>query len=189
MKEVSKFLALILRHRPDAGGLTLDPEGWAPVEDVLAAVRRRHGASFGRAELEQLVHTNDKKRYAFDESGTRIRASQGHSVAVDLKLEPVPPPRLLYHGSVSRFLDSILGEGLRPGQRRHVHLSSDVETAAKVGSRRSGGLVILEIASGTLAAEGHAFYKSANGVWLTDAVPARYLRVVEAPVTSCPPGR
>ena len=176
MKQVSKYLALILRHNPQAGGLTLDEAGWAPVEAVLAAVQKRFGP-FTRDDLETLVRDNDKKRYAFDETGTRIRASQGHSVAVELGLEPVAPPPFLWHGTKRAFLPSILAEGLKPGKRRHVHLSADVETAQKVGDRRSGETVILRIRSGEMAHDRHAFYRSANGVWLADAVPPEFIDV------------
>ena len=173
VNRVSKYLALILRHRPDAGGLSLDPHGWADVEAVVDAVRGRFGA-FDRAQLQELVLFNDKKRYAFDDSGTRIRASQGHSVPVELGLEPSDPPALLYHGTSERALPSILDQGLVKGKRHHVHLSPDVETARKVGSRRGGPPVTLEVRSGEM--RDYNFYQSANSVWLTDHVPPLYLR-------------
>ncbi len=156
MKRISKYLALILRHRPEAGGLRLDARGWADVEAVLDAVRARFGG-FDRAQLQELVLTNDKKRYAFDDSGTRIRASQGHSVPVELGLEPTEPPSLLYHGTSERALPSILDQGLVKGRRHHVHLSPDVETARKVGSRRGGPSVTLEVRSGEM--RGHSFFR------------------------------
>ena len=177
-KGVSKFLALILRHNPEAAGLALDGEGWADVEQVLAAVRRRFG-DFDRARLEEVVRTNDKQRYAFDETGERIRANQGHSVAVDLGLEASEPPPLLYHGTAARFLPSILREGLMRGKRHHVHLSPDVATAMKVGSRRGGETAIIEVRSGEM--RGRSFFRSANGVWLTDHVPPEFLFVLEKP--------
>jgi putative RNA 2'-phosphotransferase len=180
LRAVSKYLALILRHKPEAAGLRLDAQGWAPVAEVLAAVQRRFGA-FSHAELEELVRTNDKQRYAFDETGDRIRASQGHSVAVELDLEPAAPPALLYHGTVDRFLDSILKQGLVKGRRHHVHLSGDEETARKVGGRRAGETVILAVRAGEMAAAGHGFYRSANGVWLTDRVPPDYLAPLSTP--------
>ena len=176
VKAVSKYLALVLRHKPEAAGLVLDAEGWAPVDDVLRAVRRRFGA-FSGADLQELVRSNDKQRYALDETGTRIRASQGHSVQVELGLEPVAPPPLLYHGTAARFLPSILDRGLVKGKRHHVHLSGDIETARKVGARRSGETAILEVRAADMAAAGHLFYRSANGVWLTEAVPPRWLAV------------
>ena len=177
---LSRRMSLVLRHRPEDAGLTLDAQGWVPVEDVLAALAKRF-PGFGRADLEVLVETNDKKRYAFDETGTRIRASQGHSVAVELDLEPLAPPPILYHGTVDRFLPSILAEGLVKGSRHHVHLSADTATALKVGSRRAGGTVILEVKAGEMAAAGHAFFRSANGVWLTDHVPPPYLGLSTPP--------
>jgi putative RNA 2'-phosphotransferase len=177
-KHISKFLALILRHKPGVGGLTLDHEGWASVDAVLAAACSRFG-NFSRPQLEELVRSNDKQRYAFDETGERIRASQGHSVAVDLKLEPVRPPPLLYHGTAERFLASILREGLVKGRRHHVHLSPDLETAANVGARRGERSVVLEVRSGEMSR--HAFFRSANGVWLTDHVPPDYLSPISTP--------
>jgi putative RNA 2'-phosphotransferase len=170
VKAVSKYLALVLRHKPEAAGLVLDAQGWAPVPEVLAAVQRRFGA-FSREELEALVRSNDKQRYALDETGTRIRASQGHSVEVELGLQPVAPPPVLYHGTAVRFLPSILEEGLVKGKRHHVHLSGDMETARTVDARRAGETVILEVRAAEMAAAGHLFYRSANGVWLTEAVP------------------
>lgn len=173
MTRISKYLALILRHRPDAGGLELDAQGWADVDAVVEAVRARFGA-FDRAQLQRLVLTNDKQRYAFDDSGTRLRANQGHSVPVELGLDPVEPPSLLYHGTSERALPSILDQGLVKGRRHHVHLSPDVETARKVGSRRGGPPVILEVRSGDM--RDYSFFRSGNGVWLTHHVPPLYLR-------------
>ena len=178
MKQISKFLALILRHKPEAGGLTLDEQGWADADHVIAAAARRFGG-FDRAALEELVRTNDKSRYAFDETGTRIRASQGHSVAIDLDLQPVEPPPVLYHGTTSRFLGSILRQGLVKGKRHHVHLSADVETALKVGARRGGETVVLAVAGGEM--KDRLFFLSANGVWLTNHVPPEYLRPISTP--------
>ncbi|HEY5723042.1 MAG TPA: RNA 2'-phosphotransferase [Allosphingosinicella sp.] len=180
LKQVSKFLALILRHKPEAGGLSLDPEGWAPVDAVLAAVRARFGA-FGREDLGELVRTNDKKRYAFDGSGTRIRASQGHSIGVDLGLRPTEPPPLLYHGTTRRFLASILASGLVRGKRHHVHLSEDQETATIVGARRAGETIVLAVDSGAMHADGHLFFLSANRVWLTNSVPPEFLKLADLP--------
>lgn len=178
MIRISRFLALILRHNPAAGRLRLDAEGWADVEDVLAAVRRKFG-SFSPDDLARLVETDGKRRYALSADGRKIRASQGHSVDIDLGLAPVDPPPLLYHGTKRQFLESILTEGLRPGKRRHVHLSADVETAQKVGDRRAGETVILTVRCGDM--EDHPFYLSANGVWLTDHVPPSCLDTVASP--------
>ena len=170
---VSKYLAKYLRHAPHELGLTLQPGGWVPVDDLLAAADE-HGFPITYDELVECVETNDKRRFAFDGTGDLIRANQGHSVEVDLHLEEREPPEVLYHGTVERFLPSILAEGLNKGKRHHVHLSKDVETARKVGARR-GKPVILEVAAGRMHRDGHTFLLSANGVWLTDAVPPAYL--------------
>ena len=161
----------MLRHRPDSVGLALDDAGWVDVDDLLAALR------ISRPQLDEVVARNDKQRFAFDGSGTRIRASQGHSVAVDLGYDPVRPPGELFHGTAERFLPAILTEGLRPGNRHAVHLSADVGTARRVGARR-GRPVVLRVDAAALAAEGSVFTRSANGVWLVDVVPPRHLTVV-----------
>ncbi|MFJ7217226.1 RNA 2'-phosphotransferase [Amycolatopsis sp. NPDC098790] len=165
---ISKRLARHLRHDPAAIGLTLSPDGWAPVEQLLRALK------ITREQLDEVVETNNKRRFAFDETGTRIRASQGHSVDVDLGLADAVPPDVLYHGTVAKFLDAILREGLRPMNRHAVHLSATVDTARVVGARR-GKPVILRVDAAGMAAAGHAFQVSANGVWLTAAVPPEYL--------------
>jgi putative RNA 2'-phosphotransferase len=173
--KVSKYLAKHLRHQPERIGLTLDPGGWAGVGDLLRAAAA-HGFPITRDELDHVVATNDKKRYEFDASGERIRASQGHSIEVDLDLPVVEPPAVLYHGTVGRFLDTIRREGLKPMNRHHVHLSPDRETATRVGARR-GRAIVLTVHSGRMAAAGHEFRVSANGVWLVDAVPPRFLTI------------
>jgi putative RNA 2'-phosphotransferase len=164
----SKRLSYVLRHHPESAGLTLDEHGWAAVDDLLAALR------LTRAELDDVVALNDEQRYAFDGSGTRIRASQGHSVAVDLGYAPAVPPDELFHGTVERFLPAIRTEGLRPGARHAVHLSTDRETAERVGARR-GSPVVLRVDAAAMVRDGIAFTHSANGVWLADAVPPQYL--------------
>jgi putative RNA 2'-phosphotransferase len=169
----SKRLSFILRHRPDSIGLALDEAGWVDVDALLDALAA-HGLRLTRADLEQVVATNDKRRFAFDETGTRIRASQGHSVRVELGYDDEPPPAELFHGTVERFLPAILAEGLRPRRRHAVHLSPDVATARTVGGRR-GRPVVLRVDAAAMAADGFHFSRSANGVWLTDAVPPRYL--------------
>ena len=169
----SKFLALILRHQPESVGLTLESEGWAPIEDVLAACRKKNRAlSF--EELEILLALGEKKRYSLDETRTKIRANQGHSTDVELTFEERTPPALLFHGTVDRFLPSIFAEGLKPGSRHHVHLTENLETARKVGARR-GKPVVLTVNAEAMTSAGHRFYVSENDVWLTDAVPPEFL--------------
>jgi putative RNA 2'-phosphotransferase len=153
--------------------LTLQPGGWASVDDLLAASERA-GFTISYDELIECVETNDKKRYSFDDAGDLIRANQGHSVEVDLQLEEKQPPDVLYHGTVERFMASIMAEGLKKGKRRHVHLSRDVETAHKVGSRR-GKPIILQVDAKRMHNQGYKFFLSVNGVWLTDSVPSAFL--------------
>lgn len=173
---ISKFLSKHLRHKPDALGLTLQAGGWVMVDDLLASCARI-GFTISYDELIECVETNDKKRFSFNDTGEMIRANQGHSVEVDLKLEAKIPPEILYHGTVERFLASILAEGLKKGKRHHVHLSKETETARKVGARR-GKPVILEVAAGMMHAQGILFFESVNGVWLTDAVPCEFIKVL-----------
>ncbi|MFP3963160.1 RNA 2'-phosphotransferase [Actinomadura fulvescens] len=173
--KVSKYLARHLRHRPERIGLTLDPAGWANVDELLAAAAR-HDFPITRAELDHVVATNDKRRYAFDETGERVRASQGHSIEVELDLPVTPPPAVLYHGTVGAALAAIRREGLRPMSRHAVHLSPDRETATRVGARR-GRPVVLVVDSARMAVDGHEFRVSANGVWLAASVPPAYLLI------------
>ena len=175
---ISKYLSLVLRHNPAAAGITLDAEGWVRVEELLAGAAR-HGHSFTRAELEEVVLNSEKQRFALSPDAQRIRANQGHSVSVDLGLTPQTPPEILYHGTVERFISSIMLDGLDKRSRQHVHLSLDVATATRVGSRR-GNPIILKIAAACMHADGFHFFCSANGVWLTERVPPEYIsRVVE----------
>jgi putative RNA 2'-phosphotransferase len=171
---VSKCVSKYLRHEPEALGLTLEPGGWVPVADLLAGAAKI-GFPITREELDQVVAENDKQRFSFDDTRTKIRANQGHSTEVDLQLRVVEPPGQLFHGTVGKFLDAILAEGLKKMDRHDVHLSKDVETATKVGQRR-GKPVILVIESGQMAADGFKFRVSDNGVWLTDHVPPKYIR-------------
>ncbi len=173
LTRASKYLALRLRHKPDEVGLAMSPDGWVDVEALLRAAAR-DGMAIDRDELRAVVATNNKQRYEFDGTGRRIRARQGHSVAVDLGLEARVPPDVLYHGTARRFLDQILVEGLRPMGRHHVHLSVDPATAVNVGGRR-GAPVVLAVQAGRMFASGHHFWMSANGVWLTLAVPAEFI--------------
>jgi putative RNA 2'-phosphotransferase len=173
LTRISKFLSLVLRHDPGKIGLTLDGQGWAEVDELIACAGR-HGRRLDRSIVERVVATNDKKRFALSEDGRKIRASQGHSVEVDLALEPRTPPEVLFHGTATRFLDSIRARGLMAGSRNHVHLSSDEATAVKVGSRH-GRPVVLRVRAGEMARSGVAFYLSDNGVWLTEHVDAGFL--------------
>lgn len=175
---ISKFLSLILRHEPERVGLKLDSAGWVGVSELLDAVGR-HGLALTLEELKDVVETNDKKRFAFSGDGKRIRASQGHSVEVDLQYEPTIPPEFLYHGTPERFVESIRRTGLNKGERHHVHLSLNPETAIKVGQRR-GKPVVLTIASGDMHRAGHVFYRSANNVWLVECVPAEFIQLHHA---------
>jgi putative RNA 2'-phosphotransferase len=172
-RRISKSLSYWLRHKPDAAGLTLDHAGWAPVDQVLAALARA-GLTDRRDELEQVVATNDKARFEFSDDARLIRARQGHSLTVDLDWPLADPPEPLFHGTVDRFLDAILRDGLKPMARHHVHLSPDIATAQAVGARR-GKAIVLRVAAGEMARAGHQFRLSANGVWLTATVPPPFL--------------
>jgi putative RNA 2'-phosphotransferase len=174
--KISKFLSLVLRHRPDAVGLELEEGGWADVEKLIAACARR-GTDFTFAELCEVVATNDKKRFAFDESKRRIRAGQGHSIEAGIEFEEAVPPEVLYHGTPEKTVGAILTEGLKKMNRHHVHLSADAETARKVGARR-GRPVVFEIETGKMLAAGFKFYLSANNVWLTESVPPEFLEML-----------
>ena len=162
-----------LRHRPEELGLALMPGGWVEVDALLAASAQR-GISISRGELEEVVTRNDKKRFAFDESGTLIRAQQGHSAPVDLELEPARPPELLYHGTPERNLVAITRDGLLKMRRHHVHLSTDEAMARAVGARR-GRPVVLAVHAEKMHRDRYVFYRSGNGVWLVQQVPPRYL--------------
>ncbi|MEU6712141.1 RNA 2'-phosphotransferase [Nonomuraea sp. NPDC046802] len=172
MVRISKYLAKHLRHNPQRIGITLDAGGWVPV-DVLLRAAAEHGFPIKAEELREVVAANDKRRYAVEDG--RIRASQGHSVPVELGLPLLEPPEVLYHGTIGRFVAAIKKEGLRPMNRHHVHLSPDRETATRVGARR-GVPVVLVVAAGTMHGDGHPFRRSDNGVWLADLVPPAYLR-------------
>ncbi len=172
--EISKFLSWVLRHEPQAIGLTLDPEGWADL-DVLVAAAAAYGQALDQATIDRVVETNDKKRFSISSDGLSIRAAQGHSTdQVAITYPPVPPPAVLFHGTATRFLESIRAEGLRPQSRHYVHLSATAETAMAVG-RRHGAPVLLEVLSGAMHRAGMVFHRADNGVWLTRAVPAEFL--------------
>lgn len=169
----SRFLSLVLRHKPQSIGLELDRAGWADI-DALIARAAAHGVALTRDDITQIVATNDKQRFALDADGRRIRANQGHSVDIDLGLAPATPPARLYHGTAEAALPAIRAEGLTPRRRRHVHLSLDETTARKVGSRH-GRPVVLGVRAGAMQAAGEVFYLSANGVWLTAAVAPAFI--------------
>lgn len=171
--KISKRLSFVLRHDPDAIGIKLDAQGWTPVRDLLAALRK-DGMRLDEARLRYVVETNDKRRFTLSEDGQRIRAAQGHSIEVDLGLAPMEPPAVLYHGTAAASLDSIWASGILPKSRQQVHLSGDRETAMKVGSRHGRAVVLVVDAAG-MAAAGHTFCRADNGVWLTDQVPSAFL--------------
>jgi putative RNA 2'-phosphotransferase len=171
--KISKLLSLALRHQPDSLGITLDAQGWTPV-DILLSKLKKAGHPLTRDELQTLVDTNDKKRFTLSEDGRTIRAAQGHSVDVSLGLEPSTPPDVLFHGTATANLDSIFEKGLLAGGRQQVHLSTDRDTAVKVGTRH-GRPVVLTVNAAKMHADGVPFFKADNGVWLTDAVLPAYL--------------
>jgi putative RNA 2'-phosphotransferase len=172
MVKLSKRMSKALRHAPDRIGLVPDGAGWVPVAELLAALR------IERPELDAVVAGNDKQRFAVERGADgveRIRASQGHTIPVELGLPLADPPPLLYHGTTESALESIRTSGLNRGSRHHVHLSTDEDTARRVGARRGGAVVIVVVDAGAMARDGYLFHRSANGVWLTDEVPPEYL--------------
>lgn len=172
LTRISKFISMILRHKPETIGITLDEHGWADVDELIAGIAETR--PFDRDMLEEIVATDSKQRYAFNAEKTRIRANQGHSIPVDVELEEVSPPMVLWHGTGEKSVSAIDDEGLIPKGRLYVHLSTDEETAVKVGRRHDSPVVYI-VESGEMAREGYCFYLSKNGVWLTRAVPARFL--------------
>ena len=171
-KDTSKFISLILRHKPETIGITLDEHGWANVEELIEGVSKTHPLDM--AGLERIVAEDEKQRYSFNEDKTLIRANQGHSIPVDVELEEVVPPEVLYHGTGEKYVASIDAQGLIPKSRLYVHISLDKETARIVGARH-GKPVIYEVKTGEMHRDGFKFYRSANGVWLTKEVPVKYL--------------
>lgn len=175
---LSKFLSLVLRHEPHKAGLTLDAAGWVEVDALLRGCTAA-GKEITRAQLETIVAESDKQRFAFSEDRKRIRANQGHSIEVELEYAPAEPPEVLYHGTADRFLESIRAQGLLKGRRHHVHLSAERGVALEVG-RRHGRPVVIVVAAATMGRAGHVFFRSANGVWLTERVPVEFMRVEES---------
>ena len=172
LNETSKYISLILRHKPETIGITLDEHGWANVDELIAGIAKTQ--SFDMAMLEEIVATDNKQRYSFNEDHTLIRANQGHSIPVDVELKGICPPEILYHGTGEKYVSSIDEQGLIPKSRLYVHLSKDEETAVNVG-KRHGKPVVYKVHSGDMHRDGYVFYQSVNGVWLTKSVPVKYL--------------
>ena len=172
LTDTSKFLSLVLRHKPDTIGISLDEHGWANVSELIESISKTR--PFDMEMLEKIVQTDNKQRYSFNDDKTLIRANQGHSISVDVELKKVTPPDILWHGTAEKYVHSIEREGLIPKSRLYVHLSNDMDTAKKVGARH-GKVVIFQIHSKQMHEDGYEFYKSVNGVWLTKKVPLNYL--------------
>lgn len=170
--KTSKFISLILRHRPEAIGIALDEHGWADVNELINGISRSR--PFTMKGLERIVAQDPKQRYSFNQDKSKIRANQGHSINVDVELKELTPPDILYHGTGMKNVDSIDKEGLKPMNRLYVHLSKDIETATKVGSRHGKPFIYL-IDCKSMVNDGYRFYLSENGIWLTKEVPLRYL--------------
>jgi putative RNA 2'-phosphotransferase len=175
-KQLSKLLSLVLRHAPETLGIVLDENGWTSVDELIATAQAA-GHPLDHETLRMIVATSDKQRFTISDDGLRIRAAQGHSVEVDLDLHPSAPPPTLFHGTAKQNVDAILAEGLRPGRRRHVHLSPDEETARRVGMRH-GTPVIFQVDTGRMHADGQIFWRADNGVWLTTRVAPAYLKLI-----------
>lgn len=177
LQKISKFISLILRHKPEVIGITLDEHGWANVDKLISGITEKH-PGFSKEILEEIVRTDNKQRYSFNEDKTLIRANQGHSINVDVELEEKEPPECLYHGTGEKYISSIMGQGLVSKSRLYVHLSPDIKTAKVVG-RRHGSEVVFRVSTGEMFRDGYKFYLSANGVWLTKEVPVNYLQAME----------
>ena len=175
LDKLSIFISLVLRHKPEVIGLTLDEHGWANVDELIEKLNHSKD-QIDMEMLEEIVRTDHKKRYSFNEDKTLIRANQGHSVKVDVELQEQQPPEILYHGTAEEFLDAIMQEGLKPVSRLYVHLSKDMETAVKVG-KRHGKPIVLKVHSNVMFEDGCKFYLSENGVWLTEKVDIQYLKI------------
>lgn len=177
LERISKFISMILRHKPQVIGITLDEHGWANVNELIKGINETgEEVEFSKATLEKIVKTDKKQRYSFSQDKTLIRANQGHSIPVDVELEKKEPPKVLYHGTGSRFVKSIQEQGLLPMERLYVHLSTDVETATNVG-KRHGTPVIFKVNAEQMQKDGYDFFQSVNGVWLTKEVPTKYLEL------------
>ena len=172
LTKTSKYISLLLRHKPERAGIHLDQHGWADVEELIKGVSKTH--MFNMDILEEIVRTDNKQRYSFNEDKSKIRANQGHSIKVDVELKTAIPPEYLYHGTAERFTQSIDEQGLLRKSRLYVHLSKDTDTARKVGIRH-GKPFIYRVKSGEMSRDGYTFFLSENGVWLTETVPVQYL--------------
>lgn len=173
-KEISKFLSYVLRHKPEAINLNLDTNGWASIDELLTKMSKEFiGVSI--EDIKRVVESNDKQRFTFNDDHTKIRANQGHSIEVNLELNITTPPKILYHGTIADFIAAIKVEGLQKRKRQHVHLSAEIETATRVGTRR-GTPIILEVNALDMHKAGFLFYLSKNDVWLTDFVPSQYIK-------------
>lgn len=175
-KDTGRFLSLILRHKPDVIGISLDEHGWANVEELIRGISLRQPCDM--AMLEEIVATDEKGRYSFNEDKTKIRANQGHSVPVDVELEKMMPPSILYHGTGEKYTASIETQGLIPKSRLYVHLSADLDTAINVGARH-GKPIVYRVATDEMTQDGYIFYRSVNDVWLTKEVPVKYLKKIQ----------
>ena len=171
---IGKYISLILRHKPEVIGIKLDEHGWADVNELISGIKKDH-KEFDIENLKEIVRTDNKQRYSFNDDGTKIRANQGHSINVDVELEEKEPPEILYHGTCRKYMESIEKQGLIPKSRLYVHLSSDKLTANNVGARH-GEPVIYEVDAKRMFKDGYKFYMSANGIWLVRKVPVAYLR-------------
>ncbi|MDD6490022.1 MAG: RNA 2'-phosphotransferase [Clostridia bacterium] len=177
LTKTSKFLSLILRHKPEVIGITLDEHGWADIDELIDGINAHDNKyNINREILNQIVETDEKQRYAISPDGKLIRANQGHSIPVDVELKETEPPEELFHGTADRFSESIEQQGLLPQSRLYVHLSKDIQTAEKVGMRH-GKPVVYSVNSGEMFRQGYKFYISLNGVWLTKNVPPQFLTI------------
>lgn len=175
-KKRSKFFSQILRHRPELIGIELEDGGWTDTEEFLEKISKyKKGDLITFPELEYVVENNDKQRFSFNEDKTKIRANQGHSTNVEMNYQPKTPPPILYHGTAIKNIDSILKNGILKGNRQYVHLSADIETATKVGSRH-GKAYIFTVETLKMHEAGLEFYCSDNGVWMADFVPVEFLK-------------
>lgn len=176
-KKTGVFISLILRHKPEVIGITLDEHGWAKVDELIKGINASGKYSIDIPMLEEIVRTDNKQRYSFNEDMTKIRANQGHSINVDVELKETVPPKILYHGTGEKYVDLINAEGLKPKSRLYVHLSKDTDTAVKVGSRH-GKPVVYKVYAAEMNRQGYKFYLSENGIWLTKIVPLKFVELI-----------